>query len=92
MARRIPRSAGVAPHTRLLAQENLPLRDGPGCEHVAALLTAWIRAPGDFAVPAQEASPRVPTSPDQAPDPTSKASRSRASAGAAFPAADAIRP
>src|SRR5437763_1789907 len=22
---------------------------GPGCAHVAALLTAWIRAPGDFA-------------------------------------------
>ena len=54
-------------HTPASAGES-PLRDGPGCEHVAALLTAWIRAPGDFAVPAQEAPPQVSASPDQAPD------------------------
>ena len=46
-------------HTPASAGES-PLRDGPGCEHVAALLTAWIRAPGDFAVPAQEAPRRCP--------------------------------
>jgi hypothetical protein len=34
-----------------------PLRDGPGCEHVAALLTAWIRAPGDFPTPTETPSP-----------------------------------
>ncbi|HEX3272840.1 MAG TPA: hypothetical protein VHR15_19510, partial [Ktedonobacterales bacterium] len=49
-------------HTPASAGES-PLRDGPGCEHVAALLTAWTRAPGDFSVPAQEAPPRVSASP-----------------------------
>ncbi|HEY7093209.1 MAG TPA: hypothetical protein VH393_08525, partial [Ktedonobacterales bacterium] len=55
-------------HTPASAGES-PLRDGPGCEHVAALLTAWIRAPGDFAVPAQEAPPRVSASPGLTPGP-----------------------
>ncbi len=29
----------------------------PGCEHIAALLTAWIRAPADFVTPLAEAPP-----------------------------------
>lgn len=36
-------------------------RRGPGCEHVAAILTAWIRAPGDFVTPLAEAPEPAPT-------------------------------
>ncbi|HLJ80498.1 MAG TPA: hypothetical protein VKT52_03355, partial [Ktedonobacterales bacterium] len=32
----------------------------PGCAHVAAVLTAWIRAPGDFAAPAADDSTPEP--------------------------------
>jgi hypothetical protein len=39
--------------------------DSPGCEHVAALLTAWMRAPGDFL----SSAPNTPIK-TQAPSPT----------------------
>ncbi|HZC07991.1 MAG TPA: hypothetical protein VE338_20310 [Ktedonobacterales bacterium] len=32
----------------------------PGCEHIAAILTAWIRAPADFVTPLGEASALPP--------------------------------
>ncbi len=37
----------------------------PGCEHVAALLAAWVRAPGDFVVP--RAGDETPPEPSPAP-------------------------
>ena len=53
---------GCAAHT-----PDAPATPGvPGCEHVAAVLSAWVRAPGDFRTPAapQEAppAPAPPTS------------------------------
>ncbi|HEY8325152.1 MAG TPA: hypothetical protein VIG77_11715 [Ktedonobacterales bacterium] len=37
-----------------------PGRRGPGCEHVAAILTAWIRTPADFVTPLAEAPEPAP--------------------------------
>jgi hypothetical protein len=52
---------GCAAHT-----QGEPAQPGaPGCEHVAAVLSAWVRAPGDFRTPAapQDTSPTTDTSP-----------------------------
>lgn len=39
---------------------------GPACAHVAAVLTAWIRVPGDFATSTSAAADSAPASGDQA--------------------------
>jgi hypothetical protein len=68
-----------------------------GCEHIAAILSAWVRAPGDFRAPAAperpHAPPAVPALPHPtAPEPTS-ATIPSTSAGQRQPAtlADELR-
>jgi len=53
---------GEAPQIGLLWGCSLHVRaGGAGCEHVAAILTAWIRAPADFVTPLAEAPVPAPT-------------------------------
>lgn len=52
---------GEAPQIGLLWGCSLHARaGGAGCEHVAAILTAWIRAPADFVTPLAEAHTQAP--------------------------------
>lgn len=55
-------------HAPTSADDSLPAAE-PGCEHVAALLTVWIRAPGDFLVPAEDLPPGVASAQVPAPHP-----------------------
>ena len=60
-------------HARVGVGDSL-VHNGPGCEHVAALLTAWIRAPGDFAVSTPDTPPpRAPSAPVSSPGPPAQA-------------------
>jgi len=58
--------AGEAPRVTLRWGCSLHAAEGggsrPGCEHIAALLTAWIRAPADFVTPQAAGEAAPPTS------------------------------
>jgi len=61
---------GAPPALRWRCSADAGAPGGPGCSHVAALLTAWIRAPGDFAEADAAASrPAAPAAPVEHPPP-----------------------